>query len=123
MSIRCGGTSTIYSRCVWGGVPSHWVLPASLISTKKGHTGIAAFLLANAANANAFDNIDRTALHWATESGHRDILGALLHHGADTKLMDGLGFRALHIAVEFGQEEFVKDLIIGGADPNSRVSD
>ncbi|KAI1349927.1 ankyrin repeat-containing domain protein [Xylaria sp. FL0043] len=90
------------------------------IACKKGHTGIAAFLLANGADANAFDDVGRTPLHWAAESGHLEILASLLDHGANTELMDGLGFRAIHIAVESGQEEFVKGLVMGGADPNSR---
>lgn len=67
------------------------------------------------AQANSFDSIGRTALHWGASNGHTNVVRILLKNGGnpnvEARLEDDSTFTPLAIAVEYGHMEVVKLLV------------
>lgn len=67
------------------------------------------------AQANAFDSIGRTALHWGASNGHTNVVRILLENGGnpnvEARLEDDSTFTPLTIAAEYGHVEVMKLLM------------
>ncbi|XP_052699720.1 ankyrin repeat and death domain-containing protein 1A-like isoform X4 [Crassostrea angulata] len=68
-------------------------------------------------NVNCKNNLDRTALHWASANGNIDVIEKLVEDGADLESKDKYGMRPVLWAAWFGHLEAIKVLITGGATP------
>ncbi|KAK3098345.1 hypothetical protein FSP39_018639 [Pinctada imbricata] len=67
---------------------------------------------------NCKNNLDRTALHWASANGNLPIIEKLLECGADIEAKDKYGMRPVLWAAWFGHLEALKILINTGATPS-----
>ena len=66
---------------------------------------------------NDIDEIDYTALHWASYYGHVEVVSYLLDQGANVDKKDIIGNTALMDAFNMGHLEVVELLLSRGADP------
>jgi hypothetical protein len=75
-------------------------------------------LLAQGANIEAQNNIQKTPLHEAAEWGHAECVRVLLEGGANPNIQDQYGHKPLHKAAEWGRTDCVRLLLERGIDPN-----
>jgi ankyrin repeat protein len=94
----------------------HW-------AAERGHSGIAARLLAAGASPRAGTRIGRyTPLHLAARGGHARVAGLLIHAGADVAAITTTGASAVHFAAGSGSAGTIALLLDAGADTNARES-
>ncbi|GMF27657.1 unnamed protein product [Phytophthora lilii] len=75
-------------------------------------------------NANAFDDLHRTPLHYAVESpAALPIISRLMQHGANLNVADERGDTPLHWAAFSGRALVAQNLLVLGADPTLANSD
>lgn len=76
-------------------------------------------LLNAGADINFFDELSKTALHYAVEGGHKRLVHFLLENGADVNahLSDNIGDTPIIIAAYEGHYAVSKLLLKSGADP------
>lgn len=77
----------------------------------KGHTKIAALLLARNADPNIQSKSGWTPLHWACMNGHSEITTLLLANGANPTIQNNFGNTALHGACSWDYKEVVIAII------------
>lgn len=91
-------------------------------AAKSGFSKATEIILLFGANADAKDNLERTALSYATENGHKDVVTVLLTQNLiDPDARDASQRTPLLIAAEAGHSTIVS-LLLGtlGVEPDSR---
>lgn len=69
--------------------PVYWAFSTPLIlAAREGHTQIVLDLIQAGADVDAWDQLQRTALHWAATRNDRTMVAGLLQAGADPKVLD-----------------------------------
>ncbi|PNJ89417.1 ANKRD1 isoform 2 [Pongo abelii] len=71
-------------------------------------------------NPDVCDELESTAIHWASRGGNLDVLKLLLNKGAKISARDKLLSTALHVAVRTGHYECAEHLIACEADLNAK---
>ena len=79
------------------------------IAAEMGYDDIIEFLFHNGADLEAYDNIERTALHYAALSGHS--VQTLLYLGSQHLIQDDLKRTPCHLAVMSGHVNWVKTFL------------
>lgn len=86
---------------------------------KKGDVGLADFLLLSGAYINAKDDMDRTALWWASFYGQSEIIPLLVKKKANPNIADlSEGLSPLMVASRYADLKTVRALIKSGAEVN-----
>lgn len=93
-----------------------------MIAVAEGHATTVSVLLEGGADVNAKNNLDRTALMFASSYGHTKIVKKLLAHDADPNIVptDKTGWSALIAAAHAGHRKTVRILLDNGADATIR---
>jgi len=89
-----------------------------MIAAAEGHQEAVSILLKAGANANARNNLGRTALMFASTYGYVEIAQILLEHGAQPNVVpnDNTGWTALIVSARTGRIATVRLLLRHGAD-------
>ncbi|KAM3600801.1 uncharacterized protein V6R79_002647 [Siganus canaliculatus] len=94
------------------------------LATEKHLKPLAELLLSRrSTNANAKDEDQYTALHWAAQNGDEAITRLLLDRGAAINEIDGQGRTPAHVACQHGQENVIRVLLSRGADVHVKGKD
>ncbi|KAL5059360.1 hypothetical protein RYX36_030965 [Vicia faba] len=78
----------------------------------NGLLSITSMKLLTISFSNAKDNMQQTALHWATVRGSVAAAGVLLENGARVEAADINGYRAVHVAAQYGQTVFLNHVVV-----------
>jgi ankyrin repeat protein/beta-lactamase regulating signal transducer with metallopeptidase domain len=105
----------IFSKDSDGKTPLH-------VAALMGRRGVAEWLLANKADANAKNNNGETPLYVAAIEGYKDIVEVLLVNKADVNAKAKNGLTPLHAAVQNGNKNIVEVLLANKADVNAKGS-
>lgn len=89
-----------------------------IIACNKGFLEIVQLFITSGANINLQNNLEKTALMYASENGFVEIVKLLLGAGADVNLQSDEGMTALIYACEGDFVDIVKLLLSAGANLN-----